>query len=86
MVAAAGAGGLLACLTESEEALQVHALRGLLKVVDEHWAEVSAAISRIEAFAEDDGFAQRGLASLLASKARRGARRGGRASAARLQT
>jgi hypothetical protein len=55
----------------------VHALRGLLKVVDEHWAEVSAAISRIEAFAEDDGFDQRGLASLLASKARarRGARR-----------
>jgi hypothetical protein len=48
----------------------VHALRGLLKVVDEHWAEVSAAISRIEAFAEDDGFDQRGLASLLASKAR----------------
>ncbi len=73
----AGAGGLLACLEEPEAALQVHALRGLLKVVDEHWAEVSAAISRIEAFAEDDGFDQRGLASLLASKARarRGARR-----------
>ena len=74
---AAGAGGLLACLSESEPLLQVHALKGLLKVVDQHWAEVSSAISRIEAFAEDDGFAERQLASLLASKARprrRGAR------------
>ena len=69
---AAGAGGLLACLTEEEPQLQVHALKGLLKVVDQHWAEVSSAISRIEAFAEDDGFAERQLASLLASKARGG--------------
>jgi hypothetical protein len=68
---AQSAGGLLACLEEPEAALQVHALRGLLKIVDGHWAEVSAAISRIEAFAEDDGFSQRELASLLASKARR---------------
>ena len=75
---AAGAGGLIACLGESEEALQVHALRGLLKVVDQHWAEVSSSISRIEAFAEDDGFAQRQLASLLASKARRRGARAGR--------
>jgi hypothetical protein len=67
---AAGAGGLLACLTESDPLLQVHALKGLLKVVDQHWAEVSSAISRIEAFAEDDGFAERQLASLLASKVR----------------
>jgi hypothetical protein len=70
-VGSMAAGGLVACLEESDEALQTHALRGLLKVVDEHWAEVSASISRIEAFAEDDGFAQRSLASLLASKARR---------------
>ena len=75
---AAGAGGLLACLSESEPLLQVHALKGLLKVVDQHWAEVSSAISRIEAFAEDDGFAERQLASLLASKARRRGAAGGR--------
>ena len=77
---AAGAGGLLACLSESEPLLQVHALKGLLKVVDQHWAEVSSAISRIEAFAEDDGFAERQLASLLASKARRRCRTARRAS------
>ena len=77
---AAGAGGLLACLSESEPLLQVHALKGLLKVVDQQWAEVSSAISRIEAFAEDDGFAERQLASLLASKARQRHRPARRAS------
>ncbi len=76
--ALSGAGGLLALLEEKEsEVLQAHALRGLLKVVNEHWAEVSASVSRIEAFAEDDAFPQRELASLLAAKARsrRGSRR-----------
>ena len=72
MVASGSAGGLLACLEEEEVQLQVHALRGLLKVVDQHWAEVSASISRIEAFTEDEEFPEHALASLLASKARRG--------------
>jgi 26S proteasome regulatory subunit N2 len=71
-LAPGGAGGLLALLDEKVEALQVHALRGLLKVVDEHWAEVSSSVSRIESFAEDDAFPQRQLASLLASKVRWG--------------
>ena len=64
------ASGLLALLDESEAALQSAALRGLLKVVDTHWAEVAASLSRVEAFAEDDAFAQRELAALLASKVR----------------
>lgn len=61
--------GLLALLEESDASLQVHALRGLLKAVDAAWPEVSSSVSRIEAFAEDDGFPQRELASLLAAKA-----------------
>lgn len=62
------ASGLLAALEESDEKLQAHALRGLLAVVDEHWAEVSASVARLEAFAEDDAFPQRALASLLCAR------------------
>jgi 26S proteasome regulatory subunit N2 len=62
------AAGLLALLTEEQQLLQVHGLRGLLSVVDEHWAEVSGSVSQIEAFYEDDAFPQRELAALLASK------------------
>jgi hypothetical protein len=68
MVAMSSAGGLLALLDEQDEKLQAHALRSLLKIVDVAWAEVSSSVSRIEAFAEDDSFAQHELASLLASK------------------
>ena len=64
------AGGLLALLSEEQQALQVHGLRGLLSCVDEHWAEVSGAVSQIEAFYEDDTFPQRELAALLAGKVR----------------
>lgn len=62
------AGGLLALLEEEEQALQVHGLKGLLKCVDDHWAEVSSAVTRIETFYEDEAFPDRKLAALVASK------------------
>lgn len=71
MVQLASAGGLLALLEEDQEALQVHGLKGLLRCVDDHWAEVSSAVSRIETFYEDDAFPERKLAALIASKVRR---------------
>ena len=67
-VSAGSAGGLLALLEESAVELQVAALRGLHKVVDTHWAEVSASLARLEACSEDDAFPERQLASLLAAK------------------
>ena len=70
MVQLNSAAGLLALLEEDQQALQVHGLKGLLRCVDEHWAEVSGSVSRIEAFYEDDAFPQRELAALLAGKAR----------------
>ena len=70
MVAPSGAGGLLALLEEQEPSLQAAAVRGLLKVVDTQWAEVSAHVSRVEAFAEDAGHPQQAAAALLAAKAR----------------
>lgn len=70
MVQLASAGGLLALLDEEEPALQVHGLRGLLKCVDDHWAEVSSAVTRIETFYENDAFPERKLAALVASKVR----------------
>jgi 26S proteasome regulatory subunit N2 len=68
-VSAGSASGLLALLEEPDVALQVAALRGLHKVVDTHWAEVSSSLARLEACSEDDAFPERQLASLLAAKA-----------------
>ena len=45
----------------------------LNKVIDTHWAEVAGSISVIEAMYEDEFFAQRELAALLASKVRHSA-------------
>jgi len=55
-------------LEEDQTQLQVAALTSLNKVIDTHWAEVASSISVIEAMYEDEFFAQRELAALLASK------------------
>ena len=65
------AAGLISMLEEEQLALQTSALKSLVKVVDTHWAEVAGSISVIEAMYEDEFFAQRELAALLASKVRR---------------
>ena len=65
------AAGLISMLEETEVQLQTTALRSLNKVIDTHWAEVAGSISVIEAMYEDEFFAQRELAALLASKVRR---------------
>ena len=62
------AAGLISMLEETEVQLQTTALRSLNKVIDTHWAEVAGSISVIEAMYEDEFFAQRELAALLASK------------------
>lgn len=64
------AEGLLSLLEEDEQALQVHALKSLVGVVESHWAEVVAGVSTIEALYEDDSLpaSTRELAALLASK------------------
>lgn len=64
------AAGLISMLEEEQVQLQTTALRSLNKVVDTHWAEVAGSISIIEAMYEDEFFAQRDLAALLASKVR----------------
>jgi 26S proteasome regulatory subunit N2 len=65
------AAGLLSMLEEEQTQLQIAALTSLNKVIDTHWAEVASSISVIEAMYEDEFFAQRELAALLASKVRR---------------
>jgi hypothetical protein len=64
------AAGLLSMLEEDQVPLQTAGLKSLLKVVDTHWSEVASSISVIEAMYEDEFFAQRELAALLASKVR----------------
>ena len=60
--------GLLALLQEDEPALQTHALRQLLKVVDHYWAEIANSVPLIEAISEDPNFAHRELAAAVASR------------------
>ena len=64
------AAGLISMLEEEQVQLQTSALRSLNAVVDTHWAEVAGSISVIEALHEDEFFASRDLAALLASKVR----------------
>jgi 26S proteasome regulatory subunit N2 len=64
------ASGLLALLEEEQNALKAHALKSLITVVDDHWAEVAGSISLCEALYEDDEFPERDHAALLASKVR----------------
>ena len=62
------AQGLIALLDEDDDRLRAYALKQLDKVVPDLWFEVSSAIATIEALYEEDTFAERSLAALLASK------------------
>lgn len=61
-------GGLLALLDEPQDEVKVAALRKLNTVLDEFWAEIADAISKIEVLYEDPAFKARELAALVASK------------------
>ncbi|ORX85159.1 26S proteasome regulatory complex, non-ATPase subcomplex, Rpn2/Psmd1 subunit, partial [Basidiobolus meristosporus CBS 931.73] len=59
--------GVISLLDETEE-LQVYALRKLDTIVDQFWAEIADAVSKIEILFEDEDFKYRQLAALVASK------------------
>ena len=67
-VAVSSAAGLLSFLEEDDEALRLHALQALNKVVHEFWFQIAGSIASVEAFYEDEEFCHRELAALVASK------------------
>lgn len=60
--------GLLALLSEEDEALKLHALQHLNMVVPQFWFQISGAISNVEKLYEDRAFSHRELAALVLSK------------------
>ena len=62
------AAPFIAMIAESEPQLQTHGLKQLAKIVDHSWHEAANALSRIEELAENQTFAERALASFVASK------------------
>ncbi|XP_077516303.1 regulatory particle non-ATPase 2 [Amblyomma americanum] len=62
------AAGIISLLEENQTELKVFALKKLDNIVDEFWAEISEAIEKIEVLYEDNGFPERQLAALVASK------------------
>jgi 26S proteasome regulatory subunit N2 len=60
--------GLLAMLEEDENELKAFALQKLDGCVADFWAEISESLPDIEALYEDESFAARQLAALVASK------------------
>ncbi|GLC33568.1 hypothetical protein PLESTF_001799400 [Pleodorina starrii] len=68
MPAVSSAAGLLALLDEPSDDLKQHALSHLNKVVHDYWFQISGSIGSVEALYEDDDFAHRELAALVASK------------------
>uniref|UniRef100_A0A023GMA3 26S proteasome non-ATPase regulatory subunit 1 n=1 Tax=Amblyomma triste TaxID=251400 RepID=A0A023GMA3_AMBTT len=62
------AAGIISLLEENQTELKVFALKKLDDIVDEFWAEISEAIEKIEVLYEDNGFPERHLAALVASK------------------
>ena len=67
---ASSAAGVLALLDEEDEGLKLYALQQLDRSVHDFWFQISGSIAGIEALYEDDEFAHRELAALVASKAR----------------
>ncbi|CAJ0630347.1 8402_t:CDS:2 [Entrophospora sp. SA101] len=55
MVGLTSAGGIISLLDESEEQLKIYALQRLNSVVDQFWAEISEAISKIYTLHQSDG-------------------------------
>ncbi|KAG0026231.1 proteasome regulatory particle base subunit [Podila clonocystis] len=68
MVGLTSAAGVIALLDEHDDDLKVYALQKLNVIVDQFWAEISDAVSKIEIMYEDTGFKDRQLAALVASK------------------
>eukprot|EP00127_Corallochytrium_limacisporum_P003055 Clim_evm11s145 gene=Clim_evmTU11s145 len=68
MVGVTSAGGLLALLDEPDPKMQSFALQKLEGMVSMFWAEISDAVTKIEALYEDDTFMDRQLAALIASQ------------------
>lgn len=66
--ATASAVSVLSLLDESDDALKLYALEQLDKSVDDFWFQISGSLAVIEALYEDEGFAHRELAALVASK------------------
>jgi len=64
------AQALLADLDERRVDVRSSAIAKLLAVVDHEWAEIASAIASIETLSEDDSFAERASAAMLASKVR----------------
>ncbi|KAK2719314.1 26S proteasome non-ATPase regulatory subunit 1-like isoform X2 [Artemia franciscana] len=62
------AGGLIALLDEPVNDLKEVALHKINQIIDEFWPEVAESVVKIEILHEDDTFAQRELAALIASK------------------
>ncbi|KAG0366491.1 armadillo-type protein [Gamsiella multidivaricata] len=68
MVGLTSAAGVIALLDEHDDDLKVYALQKLNGLVDQFWAEISDAVSKIEIMYEDTEFKDRQLAALVASK------------------
>eukprot|EP01103_Thecamoeba_quadrilineata_P009829 TRINITY_DN1999_c0_g6_i1.p1 TRINITY_DN1999_c0_g6~~TRINITY_DN1999_c0_g6_i1.p1 ORF type:complete len:976 (-),score=173.29 TRINITY_DN1999_c0_g6_i1:35-2962(-) len=62
------AGGILALLEEESSNIKVYSLNQLNLIVDEFWAEIADNVDKIEILSEDEGFQNRELAALVASK------------------
>ena len=60
--------GITALLHEKDPKLQAYALRKLDTLVDSFWAELADSVPRIEELYEDESFADRAVAALVASK------------------
>ncbi|KAI3626445.1 hypothetical protein CBS9595_001806 [Malassezia furfur] len=60
--------GITALLQEKDPKLQAYALRKLESLVDGFWAELADSVPRIEELYEDESFADRAVAALVASK------------------
>lgn len=69
--AVSSAAGLLTLLEEDNDDIKQYALSKLDGVVNDYFFEISPSIAAIEALYEDEGFKDRELAALLASKVRR---------------
>lgn len=70
-VAGTSATGLIALLDEPSAELQAVALQRIAPVVDQLWYQVAGAVSSLEALHENETFAERELAALVASKVRK---------------
>lgn len=68
VVMPSSAAGLLTLLEDDNDELKRYALVHLNKVVHEFWFQISSYIGSVEALYEDDEFADRELAALIASK------------------